>query len=295
MALIPAADLEVGGEDAGPRQGPVVLLMHGWPDDRSSWSEVASALNASGLRTVTPSLRGFGDTRFAHPSAPRTGNSAMLAIDAIALMDALGVERFAVAGHDWGANAAEALAVGWPERVQRLAMLGSTPRLGGIPTPAFEQAQRDWYHWFMATQRGEQAVRDDRRGFAHIHWINWSPSGWFDEATFERVVRAFDNPDWVDVTLHSYRSRWREAPVDPRSQWLEDRVTATRTLALPSLYFQGEADGVNPPSTCRSVSGHFSGTSSGSASPAWATSYSASRHGKWRLSWPGIFKRPKTD
>ncbi len=259
MASIQTEDLDIDYDDAGPRDGPVVLLLHGWPDDRDSWAEVAHSLNVHGLRTIVPSLRGFGGTRFRSATAPRTGNSAMLALDAIALMDALGIERFAVAGHDWGSNAAEALAVGWPDRIERLALLATPPRLGGMPTPPFEQAQRQWYHWFMATQRGARAVRDDPRGFAHIHWVNWSPPGWFTEATFEQVAKAFDNPDWVDVTLHSYRARWDEAEPDPRSQWLEDRVKATKTLSLPTLYFQGEVDGVNPPSSTKAVPDKFNG------------------------------------
>lgn len=259
MPSIHTADLDIDHDDAGPRDGPAVLLLHGWPDDRTSWRAVADALNARGLRTVVPSLRGFGATRFLSDAAPRTGNSAVLALDAVALMDALGIERFSVAGHDWGANAAEALAVGWPGRVARLAMLGTPSRLGGMPTPPFEQAQRQWYHWFMATDRGARAVRDDRRGFAHIHWVNWSPPGWFDEATFERVAEAFDNPDWVEVTLHSYRARWDEAEPDPKSRWLEDRVKATKTLSLPTVYVQGEADGINPPSASRSVPSRFDG------------------------------------
>lgn len=250
--------LDIAFADTGPRDGPVVLLIHGWPDDASTWDQVAPALNQAGLRTIVPTLRGFGETRL-HDGAPRTGNSAILAIDMIALMDGLGVERFMVAGHDWGSNTAEAMAVGWPERVERLAMLATPPRLGGMPTPPFEQAQRQWYHWFMATERGAAKVRADRRDFAHIHWVNWSPPGWFDEATFDRVVRSFDNPDWADVTLHSYRARWDEAAPDPASQWLEDKVKATTTLSLPTIYIQGAADGVNPPSVSKDVPSKFTG------------------------------------
>lgn len=259
MATLATPDLEIDYADDGPRDGPVVLLLHGWPDDRSSWEPVAAMLAAAGLRAITPSLRGFGATRFTSAGVARTGDSAMLALDAIALLDGLGVERFSVAGHDWGSNAAEALAVGWPDRVARLAMLATPPRLGGIATPPFEQTQRQWYHWFMATKRGAAAVRADRRGFAHLHWVNWSPPGWFDEATFERVARSWDNPDWVDVTLHSYRARWDEAEPDPKSRWLEERVKATPQLALPTLYFQGEADGINPPSATRAVPTKFGG------------------------------------
>jgi pimeloyl-ACP methyl ester carboxylesterase len=259
MPSIDIPDLSVSYRNDGPTDGPVVLLLHGWPDDASTWDVVAPALHAAGLRTIVPTLRGFGKTRFTDEASPRTGNSGMLALDQIALMDALGIERFMIAGHDWGSNIAEALAVGWPERVERIAMLSTPPRLGGMPTPPFWHAQRQWYHWFMATARGAQAVRDDRRGFAHIHWVNWAPAGWFDEATFAAVAASFENPDWVDVTLHSYRSRWDEAEPDPRSRWLEDKVKATKTLSLPAIYIQGEADGVNPPAASTQVPGKFSG------------------------------------
>ncbi|MGA1799693.1 L-dopachrome tautomerase-related protein [Sphingomonas sp. 4RDLI-65] len=259
MPEITVGDLIVSYIDQGDPGARPVLLIHGWPDDSSTWDAVVPKLNAAGLRTIVPTLRGFGATRFVDDAAPRTGNSAILAMDMIGLMDALGIERFMVAGHDWGSNTAEAMAVGWPDRVERMAMLATPPRLGGMPTPPFEQAQRQWYHWFMATERGAQAVRDDHKGFARIHWQNWSPPGWFDEAIFDRVARSFENPAWADVTLHSYRARWDEADPDPRSQWLEDKVKTTRTLSLPTLYVQGAVDGVNPPSAGKAVPGKFTG------------------------------------
>lgn len=258
MPSLSTPHLSIAYTDTGPRGAPVVLLIHGWPDDASAWDQVARRLNAAGLRTVVPTLRGFGDTRL-DEAAPRTGNSGVHALDTMALMDGLGVDRFFVAGHDWGANIAEALAVGWPERVAALAMLASPPRLGGAPVPAFWEAQRQWYHWFMATKVGEAAVRADRRGFAHRHWVNWGPPGWFAESTFQKVAKSWDNPDWVDVTLHSYRSRWGEAEPDPASAALEDKVRATETLSLPALFVRGEADGVSPPAASAQVRRKFTG------------------------------------
>ncbi len=259
METIRTRELEIGYRDEGPRDGPAVLLLHGWPDDASTWDEVAPTLHAGGLRTITPALRGFDPTRFLDRDAPRTGNTGILALDAIALLDGLGVDRFAIAGHDWGSNMAEALAVGWPDRVERIALLSTPPRLGGMATPPFWHARLQWYHWFQATERGAAAVREDPKGFARIMWETWSPAGWFDEPTFSRVARAFEDPDWVEVTLHSYRSRWGEAEPDPRSRWLEDQVQATRTLSLPALYFQGEVDGVNPPPCSEQVAEKFTG------------------------------------
>ena len=259
MPILTVGDLDVAYSSSGQEHDPVVLLLHGWPDDASTWHRVGEALNEAGFRTIVPTLRGFGATRFRDEAAPRTGNPAILAMDAIGLMDALGIERFAVVGHDWGANIAEALAVGWPGRVTRIALLSTPPRLGGMPTPPFWHAQLQWYHWFMATPRGAQAVRDDRRSFARIHWQNWAPPGWFDAATFDRVAAAWDNPDWVDVTLHSYRSRWDVAAPDPRSDWLEAKVKATQSLSLPAIYVQGAEDGVNPPEASTQVPAKFTG------------------------------------
>ena len=256
---IEEAGLELAYEDAGPREAPVILLLHGWPDDASTWATVADLLRQAGLRTIMPTWRGFGGSRFLSPRAPRTGNSAVLALDAIALLDALKVERFCVAGHDWGSNAAEALAIGWPDRVERLAMLSTVPRFGGMPVPSFAQAQRQWYHWFQATKLGAEAIRADRKGFAEVMWQNWSPQGWYEQASFEQVARSFENPDWIDVTLHSYRSRWGEAEPDPRSQALTDQIKATKSLAIPTIYIQGEVDGVNPPETSVGLAQKFTG------------------------------------
>jgi pimeloyl-ACP methyl ester carboxylesterase len=247
MRTIQTSLLEIAYRDDGPRDGHAVLLLHGWPDDSSTWDAIIPILNDAGLRTIAPTTRGFGETRFLSPDTPRTGNAARLVLDVIEMLDALDIGAFSVAGHDWGANMAEMLAVGWPARVDRIAMLSTPPRLGGLATSPFWHARLQWYHWFQATKRGAQAVRDDRKGFARIMWETWSPQGWFDDATFDRVAASFDNRDWADVTLHSYRSRWDEAEPDPASKWLDDKVKATRTLALPTIYFQGELDGVNPP------------------------------------------------
>ncbi len=253
----PLLDVELF--DDGPPDAPVALLLHGWPDDPSTWAKVSRTLNAAGLRTIRPYLRGFGGTRLRDDATPRTGNSGILAHDAADLMEALGVGRFFVAGHDWGSNAAEAMAVGWPDRVARIAMLSTPSRLGGAPTPPFRQCQRQWYHWFQATARGAKAVHDDPKGFSRIMWDNWSPPGWYDEATFEAVARSWDNPDWADVTVHSYRARWDEAPPDPRSAALEAKIAHTQQIATPTIYISGARDGVNPPEAAESVPSKFSG------------------------------------
>lgn len=259
MITIKTSDLEVACEVSGPLDGPVILLLHGWPDDATTWDRLVAHFTRAGYRTVVPSLRGFGKTRFLSEATLRTADPGIMAMDAIALMDALDIERFIAIGHDWGSNIAEALAVGWPTRVERLGMLGTSPRLGGLPTPPLDRADVNWYQWFMATPRGEQAVRDDRRGFAHVLWQKWGPPGWFDEATFSRVAASWDNADWASVTLHSYQSRWGVAPPDPRSAWLVSKVAETQVLSLPTIIVQGDADGVAPPVALKNIREKFNG------------------------------------
>jgi pimeloyl-ACP methyl ester carboxylesterase len=259
MPTVRTSLLEIVYRDDGPRDAPVVLLLHGWPDDSSTWEAIIPSLNKAGLRTIAPTTRGFGKTRFLSPGTQRTGNAAMLVLDTIEMLDGLGVANFSVAGHDWGANMAGMLAAGWPERVDRIAMLSSPPALGGLPPPDLRHARLQWYHWFQATKRGAQTVRDDPKAFARIMWETWSPEGWFDDATFDRLATSFDNPDWVDVTLHSYRSRWDEAEPDPVSEALHEKVKATKTLGVPAIYLQGELDGVNPPETSEKIAEKFMG------------------------------------
>jgi pimeloyl-ACP methyl ester carboxylesterase len=259
MPTVRTSLLDISYNDDGPRDGPVLLLLHGWPDDASTWSGIAPLLNAAGFRTLVPMARGFGETRFLAANIPRTGNTAILAIDAVQMLDALQAPSVSVAGHDWGANIAEMMAVGWPQRIARIAMLSTPPRLGGLSTPPFWHARLQWYHWFQATARGAQSVRDDPKGFARIMWDTWSPPGWFDDVLFDQVARSFENPDWVEVTLHSYRSRWGEAEPDPASKWLEDLDKFTPALELPTLFIQGALDGVNPPATSVGTAAKFTG------------------------------------
>lgn len=259
MPHVRTQDLDITFFETGAQHGKPVLLLHGWPDDPTTWNGVAERLKDRNLRFVIPYLRGFGPTTFRSDSALRTANGGILAMDAIALMDGLGIERFSVVGHDWGSHIAECLAIGWPDRVERIAQLSSTPRTGGLRTPPFRQPQLYWYQWFMATKRGAEAIAKDPKGFARIQWENWAPQGWFDEATFGAVAKSFENLDWVAITLHSYRVRWEEAEPDPRSLWLEQRVKETESLSLPAIFIQGKEDGVTPAVMSEAVHQKFSG------------------------------------
>lgn len=247
MTAIQTGLLEIASESGGPADGSPVLLLHGWPDDATAWHDVTPTLEAAGYRWVAPWLRGFGSTRFLSDETPRDGSGVALAQDALDLADALGWSRFAVVGHDWGGRAAYLMAALAPERVASITTLaiGYAPR-GRFAVPSFAQSRLWWYQWFMTTEGGAAAVREDPIGFARLQWETWGPTGWFDEAAFGEVAESFRNPDWAAVTLHGYRSRWQAEPLDPRYGSLRDRIDATEILGVPALMIQGGADACDP-------------------------------------------------
>jgi pimeloyl-ACP methyl ester carboxylesterase len=252
--------LDIAYLQEGENFSKVALLLHGWPDDAATWLSVAERLSIAGVRTIMPWLRGFGPTTFRSDSAFRDGRTEALAQDALDLMDALGVKRFSVVGHDWGARAAYALAAIAPERVETITALslGYSPR-GAFPIPPFEQSRAWWYQWFMAVDVGADAVAKDPKGFARIQWETWSPPGWFDEPTFEAVARSFENPDWLAITLSNYRGRWRDEPRDARFDELHRKIEATETLSVPTLMVQGGADGTVLPQSTEGKDQYFTG------------------------------------
>jgi pimeloyl-ACP methyl ester carboxylesterase len=243
--------LEVAFEERGDPDGAVVLLLHGWPDDVRTWDAVAERLAGAGYRTIAPYLRGFGPTRFLDPATIRSGQLTAIALDAVELLDALRVSRCVLVGHDWGARAAYVIAALWPERVERLVTLSVGYGTNNNPSyrPSYDQARRYWYHWFFHLDRGREALEKDRRSLCLYLWRTWMPSFSFDEAVFERTARSWDNPDWVDVTLHSYRHRWQSAAGDPRYDDMEERMTGPPLIRVPTLLLQGDEDGANSPAT----------------------------------------------
>jgi pimeloyl-ACP methyl ester carboxylesterase len=251
--------LQISYEDSGPPEGPPVLLLHGWPDDVRGWRGVAPLLHAAGYRTIAPYLRGFGLTLFRSSETPRDGRGVALAQDAIDLADALGIPTFAAIGHDWGARAAYTLAALYPARVLSVVgiALAYQPR-ARFNVPAFSQARRFWYQWFMALDQGAEAVRKDPTGFALIQWNTWSPPGWFDNAEFEATAKSFRNPDWTEITLNAYRGRWRHEPGDPRYDDLQRRLESVETLDRPTLMIQGGSDFCDEPATSEGMERFFS-------------------------------------
>ena len=224
-----------------------VVLVHGWPDSVRTWFDVAPVLAAAGWRVIAPSLRGFGGTRFLDASTQRSGELVALGRDLIDFVQALKLDKPALVGHDWGARAVANAAGLAPGLASQMAMVsvGYGTNDPSQPMP-FEQARCYWYHWFMATPLGEKTVRADPIGFARTMWETWSPPGWYDDAEFAATAEAFDNPDWIDVTLHSYRHRWGHAVGDPH---YADDIAALKplpVLATPTLVIHGGADAVNP-------------------------------------------------
>jgi pimeloyl-ACP methyl ester carboxylesterase len=251
--------LEIGFEEGGPKDGPAVLLLHGWPDAPCGWEFAASRLQAKGWRTVAPYLRGSGATRFLLEETPRVGSGVALAQDAVDLADALGLERFAVVGHDWGARAVYTLAALFPERVTAVVALSLAYQPRGVFTvPSFEQSRRFWYQWLTCVEGGAEKVRADPVGFAHIHWETWSPAGWFDEAEFARTAESFLNPDWAAITLNAYRSRWMEGEAwDARYDAGLRRLGEVEVLSTPTLMIQGAADLCDAASESEGLEGYF--------------------------------------
>ena len=258
-SLIATSLLRIAYEVNGPAEGPPVLLLHGWPDDPRTYDKVAPALNQAGFRTIAPWLRGYGETTFLSPVTMRSGEIVAMAQDALDLADVLGLKTFAVVGHDWGARIAYVLAIVAPERVTRIAALSVGWQPGELPTPNFEQARKYWYQWFMATDRGDQAVRKDPKGFARAQWETWAPQGWFSDAEFEATARSFENPDWADITVHSYRVRWAEADKDPRYAALDAKAMSAQAISVPTLMIQGGADGVTIADTTAGKDKYFTG------------------------------------
>ena len=239
--------LEIAYLDEGPAGGPVVFLLHGWPDDVRAWQQVAPCLHEAGLRTITPYLRGFGGTRFLSAGTIRDGRGVALAQDAIDLADALNIDTFYVAGHDWGGRAAYQLAALFPGRIKKIASMALPfqPR-GAFSIPPFDQARLFWYQWLMCMEDGAEAVRKDPVGFARIQWDTWGPAGWYEEDDFVTTAESFTNPDWAAITLHGYRSRFLPETNDPRYDGLQQQMTAIDQLRVPALVIVGAADTCDP-------------------------------------------------
>jgi pimeloyl-ACP methyl ester carboxylesterase len=262
LRSIPAGVLDVSYFEAGPADGPPVLLMHGFPYDIHTYAEVAPLLAAQGCRVIVPYLRGFGGTRFLNTATPHSGEQAALGADLLALLDALAIPRAVLAGYDWGGRAACVVAALWPERCAGLLSFNSY-NIQNIaqamkPEPP-ENEHQLWYQYYFHSARGRNGLAADRRAVCRLLWRLWSPTWAFDDASFERSAAAFDNPDFVDVVIHSYRHRFGLVAGDPAYADLELRLSAQLPISVPAITFDGADDGVRPVAKAAAHAHHFTG------------------------------------
>ena len=261
LRQLDAGALCVGYWELGPSTGPAVLLLHGFPYDVHAYDEVGATLAGQGCRVIVPFLRGYGPTRFLSPGTHRSGQQAALGMDLLALLDALRLPQAVLAGYDWGGRAACVVAALWPGRVRGLVSCGGYNiqdlAAAGSPLPP-EQERRLWYQYYLHSERGRAGLEQDRRAFCRLLWQEWSP-GWTFDAVFEQTAAAFDNPDFVDVVVHSYRHRFGLVPGDPAAESVEHCLAARPAIAVPAIVLHGADDGVSPPAQSAGHAAHFSG------------------------------------
>jgi pimeloyl-ACP methyl ester carboxylesterase len=257
---IDAGVLNIAYYEAGPADGSVVMLLHGFPFDIHSYVDVAPQLAAQGCRVIVPYLRGYGPTRFRDAATPRSGEQAAIGADLLALMDALVVKRAVVAGYDWGGRAACVAAAMWPDRCAGLVSVNGylIQDIAKAMVPAKpEREVALWYQYYFQLERGRTGLAASRREIAKILWKQWSPNWHFDDATFERTAVAHDNPDYVDVVIHSYRHRFGNADGDPQYAELQRRLAALPAISVPTITLDGDADGVTPATDGTAIAAKF--------------------------------------
>jgi pimeloyl-ACP methyl ester carboxylesterase len=244
---VDAGVLDIAYYEAGPADGPVVLLLHGFPYDIHAYVDVAPILAARGCRVIVPYLRGYGPTRFRDAASPRSGEQAAIGADVMALMDALSIPRAVFAGYDWGGRAACIGAALWPERCSGLVSVNGyqIQDIARAMRPAApEREVALWYQYYFQIERGRAGLEANRRDIARLLWKQWSPNWDFDDATFARTAAAHDNPDYVDVVIHSYRHRYGLAEGDPQYADLQRRLSELPPITVPAITLDAEADGV---------------------------------------------------
>lgn len=252
--------LDIGYEEWNPGGSRTAVLVHGWPDSPACWKTVAPILATAGYRVIAPALRGFEPTRFRDASSIRSGQLSALGRDLVEFIDVLGVQRPVLVGHDWGARAA-ANACGLTRGIASHLVMLSVGYGTNSPDQdvTLEQAQNYWYHWYMATPRGEHAVRENRIAFARRMWDTWAPPGWYQPADFDEAASAFHGPDWSDIVLHSYRHRWGFAAGDPAYDADEAHLIPAPILSVPSLVLHGAQDTCNHPGSSQGREQFFHG------------------------------------
>jgi pimeloyl-ACP methyl ester carboxylesterase len=242
--------LEIGYEERGDPAFRPIVLLHGFPDDPRAWDDVVTGLVGHGFRTIAPYLRGFGPTRFRLAETPRSGQQAALAEDLDHLIKGLGLQEPILVGYDWGARAACTVAALWPEEVGGLVPIGgyNVENIESDRKPASAPDElKAWYQWYFHTERGQAGMKQNRREICHLLWELWSPNWKFGDEVFNATALSFDNPDFVEIVIHSYRHRYGAAPGDPRLEDIERRLVGQPQIKIPTIVLHGEGDGVHPP------------------------------------------------
>jgi pimeloyl-ACP methyl ester carboxylesterase len=247
LKRVVAGSLDIAYEESGAQDAPVVILMHGFPYDVRAYDAVTSSLVAAGRRVIVPYLRGYGPTRFLTPSTLRSGQQAVLGQDLLALMDALSIGRAVLAGYDWGGRAACIVSALWPERVVGL-LTGGGYNIQNIAASENPIAPHDeykyWYQYYFHSERGRSGLTANRHEFCKLLWRLWSPTWSFDDSTFDRTAISFDNPDFVNVVIHSYRHRFGLVAGDPDSDVIEKKLAARPKISVPAISMEGANGGV---------------------------------------------------
>ena len=254
------ATLEIAYEETGPALGQAVILLHGFPDDARAYDGAVGPLVADGCRVLVPYLRGYGPTRFLDPATPRSGEQAALGADLRDFMDGLGIANAVLGGYDWGGRAACVVSALWPERVRGLVTIGgyNIQNIAAALEPASaEQEYRHWYQWYFNTERGRAGLAANRRDICKLLWRLWSPNWAFDDAKYLATAISFDNPDFVDVVIQSYRHRHQNAPGDPALAGIEALLATRPPITVPTIVLHGAADGVGPAAQTEGHARHF--------------------------------------
>ncbi len=263
MKTINAGDLNVAYHDHGPADGQPVILLHGFPYDTHAYDEIAVTLSAKGFRCIVPYLRGYGPTTFRQPTTMRSGQQAAIGHDLKHLMEALAVPRAILGGYDWGGRAACIVAALWPEMAQGLVSCGQGYNIQNIaramePASAEDEA-RYWYQYLFNMPRGLAALERDRNDICGHIWKMWSPTWDYDQATFEATAASFENPDFVEIVIHSYRHRYGVVAGDPQYDATEDLLAAQPKITIPTVVMEGRDDGVDPAAEDDHSRPHFTG------------------------------------
>jgi len=250
LKQIDAGVLNIGYAEAGPANGHAVILLHGWPYDIYSFVDVAPLLASAGYRVIVPYLRGYGSTQFLSSDTPRNGQQSVVAVDVIALMDSLKIEKATIGGFDWGARTANIVAALWPERCKAMVSVSGyligNQQAGKIPLPPNAELQW-WYQYYFATERGRAGYDKYRHDFSRLIWQLASPKWKFDDTTFNRTAASFDNPDHVSVVIHNYRWRLGLAEGESKYDELENRLAEGPVITVPTITLEGDANGAPHP------------------------------------------------